>query len=149
LVPLLERRQRRRITRRRITTRRLTRVGVGGDNRDQQARWSRLKGVLDRSPELSKQSIAAKARWADPAKRKKALAALRQPTRIAKIAASMKAQWADPEKRERRLEILKAINADPRRLTKISAASKARWADPKWRAKIIRARQEKRTEPNT
>jgi hypothetical protein len=46
-------------------------------------------------------SRAAKARWTNPVKRAKWLAALRDPATRAKMCEATKARWADPSMREK------------------------------------------------
>ncbi len=88
-------------------------------------------------------SAGSKKSWADPASRKRRLAAVARSREKRSLA--VKAAWKDPKKRsrllanlEQRIAVLKIANSDTVRLSEVR---KRMWADPAMRSKIILARR--------
>ena len=65
----------------------------------------------------SSHSLAAKARWADPAISEKIKTALRDPTNRAKMGQASRARWADPEKRAQMIAAMRVAGERRRRKT--------------------------------
>lgn len=81
-------------------------------------------GIITTEQQRAALSARSKARWADPAYREKALAALRKAGK-------------DPESRARRSVAAKSSSNRPEVKAKISQAQKEKWSDPEYKQNMI------------
>jgi len=64
-------------------------------------------------------------------------AALRDPTSRDKVSKATKARWTDPAARKKMVFEMRAAHADPETRQRKAAAARKLWADPEMREKII------------